>query len=51
MLVRAASMSVEFYDRVRRFYGKEEAAHAVPHSLLFDIAHAMGMADARGWCE
>ncbi|HEY0465632.1 MAG TPA: hypothetical protein VGC79_15570, partial [Polyangiaceae bacterium] len=41
VLVRAASMSVEFYDMVRRFYGAEEEAHAVAHSLLYDIAHAM----------
>ncbi len=51
VLVRAASMSVEFYDMVRRFYGAEEEAHAVAHSLLFDIAHAMGMADAKAFVE
>jgi signal transduction histidine kinase/CheY-like chemotaxis protein len=51
VLVRAASMSVEFYDMVRRFYGTEEEAHAVAHGLLFDIAHAMGMADAKAFAE
>ena len=51
VLVRAASMSVEFYDMVRRFYGAEEEAHAVAHSLLFDVAHAMGMADAKAFVE
>jgi len=51
VLVRAASMSVEFYDMVRRFFGKEEEAHAAVHSLLFDIAHAMGMADAKAFIE
>jgi signal transduction histidine kinase/CheY-like chemotaxis protein len=51
VLVRAASMSVEFYDMVRRHYGKEEEAHAVAHGLLFDIAHAMGMADAKAFVE
>jgi signal transduction histidine kinase/CheY-like chemotaxis protein len=51
VLVRAASMSVEFYDMVRRLYGREEEAHAVAHSLLFDIAHAMGMADAKAFVE
>jgi signal transduction histidine kinase/predicted hydrocarbon binding protein len=51
VLVRAASMSVEFYDMVRRFYGAEEEAHAVAHGLLFDIAHAMGMADAKAFAE
>ncbi|HEX2669573.1 MAG TPA: V4R domain-containing protein, partial [Polyangiaceae bacterium] len=47
VLLRAASLSVEFYDMVRRFYAKEEEAHAVAHGLLFDIAHAMGMADSK----
>ncbi len=47
VLVRAASMSVEFYDMVRSFYGEEAEARSVAHSLLFDIAHAMGMADAK----
>ena len=51
VLVRAASMSVEFYDMVRRFYGAEEEAHSVAHGLLFDIAHAMGMADAKEFME
>src|SRR6478609_11530673 len=51
VLVRAASLSVEFYDMVRRFYAKEEEAHAVAHGLLFDIAHAMGMADAKAFTE
>ena len=51
MLVRAASMSVEFFDRITRLYadkGTEEAA-AVARSLLFDIAHALGAADARNF--
>ena len=51
VLVRAASMSVEFYDMVRRYYGAEEEAHAVAHGLLFDIAHAMGLADAKAFAE
>jgi len=51
VLVRAASLSVEFSDMVRRFYGNEEEAHAVAHGLLFDIAHAMGMADAKTFKE
>jgi signal transduction histidine kinase/CheY-like chemotaxis protein/predicted hydrocarbon binding protein len=51
VLVRAASMSVEFYDMVRRYYGAEEEAHSVAHGLLFDIAHAMGMADAKAFMQ
>jgi len=51
MLVRAASMSVEFYDMVRSIYGEEAEAASVAHSLLFDVAHAMGLADAHAFAE
>ncbi|HEY4183870.1 MAG TPA: ATP-binding protein [Polyangia bacterium] len=51
VLVRAASMSVEFYDMVRSIYGEEAEALSVAHSLLFDVAHAMGHADARAFAE
>ena len=51
VLVRAASMSVEFYEMVRSFYGEEAEARSVAHSLLFDIAHAMGLADAKTFGE
>jgi len=51
MLVRAASMSVEFYDMVRSIYGEEGEATSVAHSLLFDVAHAMGLADAHAFAE
>jgi PAS domain S-box-containing protein len=51
VLVRAASMSVEFYEMVTSIYGEEAEAQAVAHSLLFDIAHAMGLADARSFAE
>ncbi len=51
VLVRAATMSVEFYDMVRNLYGEEREALSVAHSLLFDIAHAMGLADARTFAE
>lgn len=48
LLVRAGSMSVEFFDVVQRLYGAEGEgeAHSVARSLLFDIAHSMGLADA-----
>ncbi|MDC0674137.1 ATP-binding protein [Nannocystis radixulma] len=48
MLVRARAMSVEFFEMVQRLYrdkGQDEAL-GVARSLLFDIAHAMGLADA-----
>src|SRR3569623_1360580 len=51
MLVRAASMSVEFYDMVRSIYGEEGEAASVAHSLLFDVAHAMALADAHAFAE
>lgn len=51
MLVRAASMSVEFHDMVQSFYAEVEEASAVAHALLFDVAHAMGLADARAFAE
>jgi len=49
ILVRAASMSVEFFELVRSLYqdkGAEEA-RSVANNLLFDLAHAIGKADAR----
>lgn len=51
LLIRAASMSVDFFETVRELYkdvGEEEALH-VAQSLLFDIAHAIGRADARNF--
>lgn len=51
VLVRAASMSVEFYEMVKRLYGEEQEALSVTHSLLFDVAHAMGIADSTVFSE
>jgi PAS domain S-box-containing protein len=51
MLIRAASMSVEFHDMVKSFYAEEGEASAVAHALLFDVAHAMGLADAKAFGE
>lgn len=51
VLVRAASLSVEFYEMVTRFYGEGAEALSVAHSFLFDIAHAMGLADAKTFAE
>ncbi|HYM61791.1 MAG TPA: EAL domain-containing protein [Thermoanaerobaculia bacterium] len=51
ILVRAASMSVEFFNLVTSLYrdrGPEEA-RGVANNLLFDIAHAIGRADARSF--
>ncbi|HEY4160167.1 MAG TPA: PAS domain-containing protein, partial [Polyangiaceae bacterium] len=51
MLVRAASLSVEFYEMVRGIYDDSQEARAVANGLLFDIAHAMGMGDAQSFAE
>ena len=51
ILVRAGSMSKEFYELVVSLYhdrGKEEARN-VAFSLLFDVAHAIGKADAKSF--
>ena len=51
VLVRASSMSVEFFEMVRDMYSGQDAEQAmlVARSLLFDMAHAMGLADARSF--
>jgi len=51
VLIRAASMSVDFFDTVKNLYrdAGEEEAIGVAKSFLFDIAHALGKADARNF--
>ena len=48
VLLRAASLSVEFFELVTRLYQDQGAAQAqsVASNLLFDLAHAIGHADA-----
>ncbi len=51
VLVRAASMSVEFFDMVTSLYadrGADEAAN-VARNLLYDLAHSLGRADAHAF--
>ena len=51
ILLRAASMSVEFFDLVTSLYedkGPDEA-RGVASNLLFDVAHAIGKADAQAF--
>jgi diguanylate cyclase (GGDEF)-like protein/PAS domain S-box-containing protein len=53
VLMRAASMSVEFIELVSSLYqdkGPVEA-RSVADNLLFDLAHAIGAADARSFHE
>jgi two-component system cell cycle sensor histidine kinase/response regulator CckA len=51
ILVRAASLSVDFYGLVERIYGPErhEEADEFARSILFDLAHAVGKSDARNF--
>jgi len=50
MLIRAASMSVEFYDMMVELYaGREPEAFNVAKNLLFHIAHFIGRSDARAF--
>jgi two-component system, cell cycle sensor histidine kinase and response regulator CckA len=48
VLVRGASMSTEFFDLVSALYRDrgEQAAREVAQAFLFDLAHALGKADA-----
>jgi len=49
LLLRAGSLSVEFFGLVRDLYGPERRAEAddFARNLLFDLAHAIGRSDAR----
>lgn len=51
ILVRAASMSIDFFETVKNLYKSEgeEEANNVARQLLFDIAHAIGKQDARNF--
>jgi diguanylate cyclase (GGDEF)-like protein len=51
LLLRAASLSVEFVDLVMALYRDrgDEEARAVANNLLFDFGHALGCADAQAF--
>ena len=53
MLMRCSSISVDFFEMVRGLYTgrNEEEGLAVARSLLFDMAHTIGLADARMFHE
>jgi two-component system, cell cycle sensor histidine kinase and response regulator CckA len=53
VLVRGAALSVEFFALVEALYGpgREAEAEAFAQSILFDLAHAVGKADARSFHE
>ncbi len=51
ILIRAASMSVDFFDTIKEIlkdWGQEKASE-MAKSLLFDIAHTIGKMDARNF--
>lgn len=51
VLLRAASLSVEFIELVMKLYQDqgEVEARSVANNLLFDLAHALGRADAQAF--
>src|SRR3972149_5649857 len=51
ILVRAASMSVDFFDTIKGMFKDwgEEKASEMARILLFDVAHAIGKMDARNF--
>ena len=51
ILIRAASMSVDFFESIKNLYknkGEEESIN-IARQLLFDIAHAAGKQDAKNF--
>jgi two-component system, cell cycle sensor histidine kinase and response regulator CckA len=51
LLVRAASLSVEFFSLVEGLYGpdREREAEEFSRNILFDLAHAIGKSDAHAF--
>jgi len=51
ILIRAASMSVDFFEAIKNMFEDcgEEKASEIARSLLFDVAHAIGKMDARNF--
>ena len=51
ILVRAASLSIEFFSLVRRLFGagREDDADQFARNMLFDLAHAIGKSDAQNF--
>jgi len=51
ILVRAASLSIEFFALVRRLFGagRETDADEFSRNILFDLAHAIGKSDAENF--
>lgn len=53
VLIRAGSMSVDFFEVIKKLYEKEgvKEAENIARQILFDVSHAIGRQDARHFCE
>lgn len=53
ILIRASSMSKEFFDMMTQLYQDrgEKEARTIAFNFLFDIAHSIGKADAKSFFE
>jgi two-component system cell cycle sensor histidine kinase/response regulator CckA len=51
VLIRASSLSIDFLDTILQLYAdrSDEEALSIGKSLLFDIAHSLGISDARNF--
>jgi PAS domain S-box-containing protein len=51
LLIRASALSVDFFQTIRQLYADrgDMEAFAIGQRFLFDIAHAIGMSDARAF--
>jgi len=51
LLVRASSLSIDFLDAILHLYADrgDEEALTIGKSLLFDVAHSLGISDARNF--
>jgi PAS domain S-box-containing protein len=51
VLVRAAALSVDFFQVVEDLFGeaRKEEAHAFARNILYDLAHSIGKADAKNF--
>ena len=53
ILLRASSLSVDFFNTIRQLYADkgEDEAFSIGQNFLFDIAHVIGLKDAKNFHE
>jgi PAS domain S-box-containing protein len=53
IMIRGASLSIEFFNMIRELYGesRENEAEEFARNILFDLSHAIGKSDARDFHE